>query len=178
MRRLRSARARWLGLALCSSVGASAVGGEPVPLAWRVLEVGLREGGIAAVALAPDGARLAVGGARGVVVRAGGPTFTSALRRGPVRDLAFLPPEIAAGALLVATDAGLYRVDADARVERLATGPGEAARAVSRIAVAPAAAAIASAEGAFVSRDGRRWQPLAGAFPSGGAGSLALRAAG
>jgi hypothetical protein len=46
---------------------------------------------------------------------------------------------------------------------------------VTRIATAPGFVAVATAAGAFVSSDARRWQRLSGAVPSGPASAIALR---
>jgi hypothetical protein len=77
-----------------------------------------------AAALAFDAAlgRLAVGDARGVWLREADGRVRRALGSGPVHDLAFT----AEGALLAATERGLYQIGVDGRVARRSLGPGGA----------------------------------------------------
>jgi hypothetical protein len=158
-------------LALWPLVARAAGAGELRPLQWRPAVVGLRARGVAALALEPGTGRLAVGDAQGVLIGRPGQVFRRVLHRGPVLDIAFLPE----GALLAATERGLYRIEGDAVSAQIAPGPGDRARAVRRIAAIPGLFAVATDGGLFVSRDGRAWQRLTGALPGGAATAVALR---
>jgi hypothetical protein len=136
---------------------------DPIRLEWRRLAATGAAEAVAALAVDARGARLAVGDARGVRLR---------------RDLAFLPEEIAPeGGLLVATEVGLYRVEADGRRAPSALAPGDAARNVHRISVSRTAVAVATDAGAFLSTDARRWQRVAAALPVQPAVAVAMREA-
>jgi hypothetical protein len=160
---------------LAAALALAGAAEPPAPeFAWRRVEGIASDDEPRALALAPDGARLAVGGERGAWLGNPGGSFARVLRRGPVNDLAFAPD----GALLAATDYGLYRVDAGGRVELRSPGIGAPARAIARIASAGGAVALATGDGVFVSRDARRWARLPGALPTGAASLVALRGAG
>lgn len=140
-------------------------------LAFRRVEAGVLGDAVAALALYPRDGSLAIGDARGVGVLRGGGAPRRILRRGPVRDLAFLP----AGELLVATGDGLYRLDAEGHGAPLSPGPGAAARDVRRIAVAADAQLVATGAGAFLSLDGVRWSRPSSRLPIAPARTVALR---
>ncbi len=142
-------------------------------LYWQRVASSTSGEGVSALAVEPGTGRLAIGDARGALIGANGEGFRRVLARGPVNDLAFLSE----GVLLAATDAGLFRVEDEGRVEALALGLGESARAAHRLAVAAGVVAAATAGGAFLSRDGRQWESLAGSLPSGAASAIALREA-
>jgi hypothetical protein len=146
---------------------------------FRPVAVGGRGDDARAVALDTRSDRLAVGDDAGVLLGPRAGPYSRVLRRGPVRDLAFLPDSVdPAGALLVATDRGLYRVVSETDARPVTPGMGELARQVLRIAVAPGAVAVATADGAYVSHDARLWKRLAGSVPSGPASAVALRSRG
>jgi hypothetical protein len=163
----------WLAtmLALWPSAARAAETSELPPLEWRSAVVGLRAKGVAALAAEPGTGRLAVGDEQGVLIGRPGRPFRRVLYRGPVLDLAFL----AEGALLAATERGLYRIEGDAGGVQLGPGPGEGARSVRRIAAIAGLVAVATDDGIFVSRDTRVWQRLTGALPGGAATAVALR---
>src|SRR5262245_34853689 len=120
--------------------GAEALG--PDSLRFAPLSGLERAEGATALAFDPAHGRLAVGDARGVWLREGDGRVRRALGAGPVHDLAFAQD----GALLAATERGLYRIAPDARVSRLSLGPGKAARA-RRVLVSPVALFVAGGEG-------------------------------
>ena len=168
--------------------GAAAPSGELLPsLTWRRVAEGVHGGPVSALAVRPGsseavgkGQQLAVGDALGVRVRKPSGGFARLLHRGPVLDLAFLPPQLLEGAgdagsgLLAATAVGLYRVAGDGvRVVRAA--PGDEARVVHRLGVVPSAVAVASDAGAFLSSDTRRWQRLSLRLPRAPSTAVALR---
>jgi hypothetical protein len=141
---------------------------------WGSVAVGVADDVVTALALDRSG-RLAVGDARGVAVGFPGSPMRRVPLRGEVRDLAFFGGDAEREpALLAATPFGLYRVSSDGRVESVAPGPGPAANAVTRIAIAGRVVAAATDAGAFVSADGSRWQRLSAELPSGPATAIAL----
>ena len=124
-----------------------------------------------ALALDATGSRLALGGERGV--RIVGAERSHEIPRAGVRDLAFLPD----GALLVATDDGVTRVDPDGRESRETLGPTET-RSVARIAAGANGFAAAATEVGVVLRDrAGRWERRA-ELPRAEATLVALRARG
>jgi hypothetical protein len=161
--------------ALLAGAAAPASGALEARFEWRAVAEGGHGEGVAALAVDASGLRLALGDAGGVRLADAAGGFRRLLNRGPVRDLAFLPPGVAEGAaLLAATDAGLYRVS-ERESAALAPAPGSEARSVHRIAVSPAAVALAADAGAFVSTDGRLWQRLSPQLPLAPASAVALR---
>jgi hypothetical protein len=165
-----------LGLSLLGT-GSSAVPVSAAPqIEWTRVLPGMRGSEATALAYDRETGRLAIGDSRGVLSSRSGELARRILHRGPVRDLAFVPgigPD--AGALLVATDAGAYRVEAQGRVLPLALGPGASSRPATRIAALPGIAALATASGVRISSDLTRWRPLSVALPSGPARAVALR---
>ncbi|MDH5566952.1 MAG: hypothetical protein OEY15_09830 [Myxococcales bacterium] len=163
-----------LALLLSQGLAAAALASDREPrVIWQ--RAALEASGEAARAVALDarGERVAIGGERGVLLGRPGASLERALRRGPVLDLAFLPD----AAVLVATAANVYRIGRDGGAERVRIGTGEAAHAVSRIAVGGNLIAVASGSGVHLSRDARVWHrpsPL----PRGAAGWVAVRARG
>ena len=129
---------------------------EPTALAWRSVDAPVRGGEISALAFDAASATLAIGDVRGVLVGrlAGG--FERRLRRGPVRDLAFLGGA-GGGSLLAATPRGLFLLAPDGAVSEVSPGPGPTARAANRLAVAGGWIGVATDDGVFFSRDARRW---------------------
>ena len=165
-----------LGLALAAAPPAS--GELAQRLVFRPLARGLHGQAVSALAIESASGRLAIGDSRGVLLGGAGGNFRRVMRRGPVRDLAFVSPASDAQqspVLLAATARGLYRIDAGSRVVSLATRPGQAANDVRRIAVAAGVAAVATGAGVFLSRDARRWERLSSTLPTGTASSVALR---
>jgi len=176
--RPRLARSRIaLVLALVSGSQSAAVAVQTLDatrgeLRWSALALGLSDDVASAIAIDRAG-RLAAGDARGVIVGVpSGPMRRVALRGG-VRDLAFWGPG-REPVLLAATELGLYRVASDGRVESIGPRPGADARNVARIAVAGGVAAVATADGAFVSVDAMHWQRISEDLPSGPASAVAL----
>jgi hypothetical protein len=168
----------WAPGAAADLAGASGASGDSAgerrPLVWRPATAGLRGAGAAALAVEPGGGRLAIGDVQGVRIGLPGQAFRRVLHRGPVLDVVFLPD----GALLAATEGGLYRIDPDSARgagPAIAPGPGAAARAVRRIAASSGVTAVATDDGVFVSRDTQQWQRLSGALPGGPASVVALR---
>jgi hypothetical protein len=146
-------------------------GAQPPELGWRV--VTQVAGATVALAFDPQTGRLAIGDARGLAIGTPGEALRRVTLRGPVRDVAFAGA--ASGRLLVATDAGLFRVDPEAGARSIALAPGHAARDVARIATQPGAAAVATADGVFVSADGLAWQRASRHWPTGAASAVSLR---
>jgi hypothetical protein len=141
-------------------------------LSWtRIAEAAPED---APTALASDGGgRLVVGGARGVRALSSGGVPETVLRRGPVRDLAFLED----GSLLVATAQGLYRVGEAGEIEREALSTDAVSRAVTRLAAARGLAVAATPRGVFLRRSDARWV-RAHALPSALVSLVALRGQG
>ena len=164
--RMRAASLAILVLILGRPAGAGAE-----EIAWRRSAELPRAAGAFALAVDAASGRIAVGDASGVLVLAADGRAARVLRRGPARDLAFL----AGGDLLAATEQGLYRIDAAGRPRRLVPAPG-ADRVPLRLAVAEGAVALATEDGAFLTRDTERWQRIAD-LPSGPVTAVALRPA-
>jgi hypothetical protein len=164
-----------LGRAEAVAASAGALDAPPrVEVRWRPVTVQVADDVVTALAL-DRGGRLAVGDARGVAVGLPGSPMRRVALRGEVRDLAFFGDDTdREPALLAATPLGLYRVLPDGRVESIAPGPGPDAKDVARIAVADRVVVAATAAGAFVSTDGKRWQRLSEELPSGPATAIAL----
>ncbi len=177
MERLALAFAAALSAIAVPSLPARAEGasdGPPVgspPLAWRRIAELPRARGATAIAVDPGTGNVAVGDASGVLRVQPDGRLGRVLRRGPARDLAYLP----SGDLLAATEQGLYRIDAGGRSREVALAPGSAKRPV-RLSAARGAVAVATEDGAFLSHDGERWRPIGG-LPSGPVAAVALRAA-
>jgi hypothetical protein len=172
MHRFRAGAFASLALALSGEPATAAP--EPTALAWRSLAAPVRGGEIAALAFDPASGTLALGDLRGVLVGTPDGSFERRLRRGLVRDLAFIG-DAGGTSLLAATTRGLFLVEASGAVVEVSPGPGAAARAGNRIAVAAGWIAVASDDGVFLSRDARRWLRPATAFPAGPATAVALR---
>jgi hypothetical protein len=143
----------------------------PAPVAWRRLAELPRARGATALAVDPASGDVAVGDASGVLRVKPDGRLVRVLRRGSALDLAYL----ASGDLLAATEQGLYRIDASGRSREVAPAPG-AARRPLRLSTARDAVAVATQDGAFLSRDGQRWSRIDG-LPSGPVAAVALRAA-
>ena len=147
---------------------------EAAALVWRSVAAPVRGGEIAALAFDRASGRLALGDLRGVLVGPPGGSFERRLRRGLVRDLAFIR-DAGGVSLLAATARGLFLVEPGGAVVEVSPGPGATARAGNRLAVAGDWIAVASDDGVFLSRDARRWVRPATAFPAGPATAVALR---
>jgi len=156
-------------LRLAADAAPDPVGHRPF-LAWQRLALEGGDEAASALAFEPRTGRVAVAAARGAFVATPGAIAARVLRRGPVNDVAFLPDQ----QLLAATFGGLYLVESAGTVSRLRVGAGEAANAVTRIAVGPGLVAVASGSGVHASRDGRQWQRLV-ALPLGAAGWVVAR---
>src|SRR4030095_7193723 len=102
-------------------------------------------GAAEAVAVDPRSGRIAVGGERGVALGAPGAPLERVLARGPVHDLVFERD----GALLAATEVGLFRIEAVDRVRVERVGTGDAARQVRALAVSGNAVVAATGAGVF-----------------------------
>jgi len=152
------------------SIGAE----EPTALVWRSVAAPVRGGEIAALAFDRASGRLALGDLRGVLVGPPDGSFERRLRRGLVRDLAFIR-DAGGVSLLAATARGLFLLEPSGGVVEVSPGPGVAARAGNRLAIADGWIAVASDDGVFLSRDARRWLRPATAFPAGPATAVALR---
>jgi hypothetical protein len=142
---------------------------------WDPVAMSVRGEDVTSLDFQPRTDRVAIGTRRGVVAGRLGEAFARGLRRGPVRDVAFLAGvRLPQGALLAATDDGLHRIDHSGAVT-FSPGTGESARVAGRIAVANGAVAVATAGGAFASTDTLRWQSLSTSLPAGAATAIALR---
>jgi hypothetical protein len=135
---------------------------------WELAAEAAGAGPPEALAVDATGERIAVGDRRGVLVGSGAGSLTRILHRGPVQDVVFLPD----GNLLAATARGLFHLDAEGRVSDRTPAPG--ARDVARVASAGDWIAVATAGGAYVSRDLRGWRRLDAELPSGAAQALAF----
>jgi hypothetical protein len=144
---------------------------------WRLLATSDAARTASAVAADADSGALAFGDSHGVFALESDGRTRMLLRRGPVSDLAPIPPMPGERAplWLAATARGLYRIDSEGRVAALALGPGVAAKGIARIAAARGLTAAAGEDGVFISGDGTHWQRLDG-LPAGAAQALALRA--
>jgi hypothetical protein len=154
--------------------GRASLASPPAEMVWRHLEAPVRGGEIAALAFDPASATLALGDPRGVLVGPREGPFERRLRRGPVRDLAFIR-DAGGASLLAATARGLFLVEPSGSAVEVSPGPGAPARAGNRVAVAAGWIAVATDDGVFLSRDARRWQRPANAFPAGPASAVAMR---
>jgi len=165
-----------LGLSLLGTGSPAVPVSAAAPIAWERVLSGVKGSEATALAYHRETGRLAIGDSRGVLSSRSGEIARRILHRGPVRDLAFVPDVgPGAGALLVATDAGVYRVEADGRASSLTLGPGASRGPATRIAVLPGIAALATASGVRISQDLERWSPLSATLPSGPARGVALR---
>jgi hypothetical protein len=163
-----------VGLVLASLLlsASAALASESPPPRWAHAASPWPGDVVHALALDASRERLAFGGERGVRIVGGGSEVE--LARGPVRDLAFLP----GGALLVATDDGVYRIDPGGGHTREPIGPGAESRRVSRIAAGPGGVAAAATEAGVALRDASgRWSRRA-ELPLRPALFVALRARG
>jgi len=159
-------------LAALGLVRAAAATAQLPALDWSPVVAPVRGGEIAALAFDATRGTLAIGDVRGALVGPLAGPFERRLRRGPVRDLVFLDGD----ALLAASARGLFLIEAGGSVSEVSPGPGPAARAATRLAVAGGWIAVATDDGVFFSRDARRWQSATNGFPAGAASALALRA--
>jgi hypothetical protein len=159
-------------LAALLAVAARPSGADP-GVRWERVPSLADAGAGAALATHEASGRLAFGDARGVLVGEGPSALRRVARRGPVRDVAFLPD----ATLLVATERGLFHVDRDGRETDRSPAPGTRARGVARVAAAGGLVVAATGAGAFVSRDARTWQRVDAGLAEGAADALALRAA-
>ena len=156
---------------LASLLAAGATAAEaPEVSPQRFAPVGGLDRAQDASALAVDAARgrLAAGDARGVWLREADARVRRALGSGPVHDLAFT----AEGALLAATERGLYEIGLDARVVRRPLGPGAAARAL-RVLPTRVGTFVASSDGILAAAPNGAFRPLDGALPGGEVTALA-----
>lgn len=152
-------------------VDAAPARGAPPGRAWSLApDPVAADGGLRAVAVGPAGA-VAAGDARGLLVRLDGAWRRIPLR-GAVSDVAFAPD----GALWIASDEGLFRLAADPaaaaagwRLVAHPVAPGDAARVVVRVAARAGALAVATQDGVYWSRDGRRFARVEGGFAEGDA---------
>ena len=176
MSRLFPYRRAGSALALLALAGHSARAEPALPaVIWDPVAMGVRGEEVTSLGFQAQSDRVAIGTRRGVVAGRLGEAFARALRRGPVRDVAFVAGvRLAQGVLLASTDDGLHRIDDDG-VATFSPGTGESARVAGRIAVANGAVAVATAAGAFASTDTRSWQSLSTSLPAGAATAIALR---
>jgi len=154
-------------------VGATpaALAALPPAIRFEAEATGREALGVSALAFDAARSRLAFGDGRRVTLRGSDGAFVVASRRGPVTALAFA----ADGALLAGSSQGLDRIDTDGRRTACELGPGEAGAAVAALAAGGGFVAVGTARGAFVSRDARRFVPLAD-LPAGPVDAVALRA--
>lgn len=162
---------RPIALAALAWCAAAAPAAAAPPLQWERAPVARAAAEVRALAFDPASGRLALGDARGVLLRdADGASHPLSLRA-PVRALVFGQD----GALLIGSERGLYRLDADGRIEERSPSLGEAARRVRDLDAIGVVVAAATDDGVFLSRDARHWQSLGGALPAGAALAVALR---
>ncbi len=161
----------------CSAAAAAPASGLAFHGDWRLLETGDAARTASALAIHARSGAIVFGDAHGVFALEADGNTRLRLRRGPVRDLAFLDAQSQAAppALIAATARGLYHLDAEGRATAVSLGPGAAARGIARLAVAPGLIAAAGEDGVFVSANGIRWRRLDG-LPAGPAQAVALRA--
>jgi len=141
---------------------------------WQELGRAALEDGARAVAFHAESGRLAVGDARGVAVGPPQGPLRRTGARGAARDLAAL----ADGSWLLASERGLFRIDAEGRAAELVPGPADGAT-IARVAAAGGVLAAAGEDGVVLARDTapwRSWRRLPGAVPSHPAAAVALRA--
>jgi hypothetical protein len=161
-------RSSLLLAALAALAAAGAAASAPDPLSLEPVPGLERAEGASALAADEARGRLAVGDARGVWLREADGRVRRALGSGPVLDLAFT----AEGALLAATERGLYEIGLDARVVRRALGPGKAGRA-RRVLPTPAGLFVASDDGVLAAARAAPFRPLDGMLPDGETTALA-----
>jgi hypothetical protein len=172
---LRLAAPRVPGLlvaALLAGAGVRAAAPQLPEVAWRSRSglPGIRDA--EALALEPASGRIALGDARGVWLLEGEAAPRRVLGRGPVRDLLFRP----GGALLAATDRGLYRIEPEGRVRYLRLGRGRGSRA-RRLAASGPAVVVGTEDGLYASQGGESFERLDAVLPGGPVDAVALRPA-
>ena len=168
---------RALGAALCALTWLSSGSRASAEVRWRSVPTHGAEFGLTSVAFDPASDRIAVGSPRGLYAGDASGVFDFVAGRSAVRDLAFLGIEGEPHVLFAATNRGVYRIAAGGRSGPTAPGPGDGARDVYRITVARrgVGVAVATAGGAFLSWDGRRWERLSPTHPTGPVDAVALR---
>ncbi len=153
-------RSRIAALAACG-IAALAAAGDLAAERWLPLEApaGI-DRAAEALAVDPGTGRIAVGGERGVALGPLEGPLVRVLTRGPVHDLVFER----SGALLAATEVGLYRIEAPDRVSTEDIATGDAARQVRALAMAGEVAIAATAAGVFerVTREPSLWRRVPG----------------
>ena len=158
----------WLGVPHAGAAESAPIGAGPPSRVWHWQladpTMAAREGALA-VAASPDG-RAAVGDGSGLRLRDARGVWRRLALSGAVRDLAYAPD----GSLWIASDDGLHRLAGD-RLETLVPAAGDAARRVLRVAPGARVVAVATEDGIFWSRDGRRFARVEGSF-----GAFASRA--
>ncbi len=140
-------------------------------------------GPIRALAASTNGDRLALGDPDGALLISL-PTLgreSESIRRwrrfagvGGVNDLHF----DSAGILWIASETGLWRLDAEGRLEDRSPGTGQAAHRVNRVRSAAGIQVVASDGGAFLARADSPWRRLDDGIPRGPVRGLALRVLG
>jgi len=175
---VHSTRFRKLAAAAAAGLLATGASGEG-PAGARWLRIDAPAGvdrAAEALAIDPGSGRLAVGGERGVAVGPLEGPLVRVLTRGPVRDLVFDGD----GALLAATDIGLYRIEAPDLVRAERVGTGETARSVRALAAVAGRVVAATDAGVFERGAGAEsavWQRVPG-LPFGEARRVAVVADG
>lgn len=150
--------------------GAPALAVELPAIAWRRDESFPDLSAPAAVAYHAPSATLAAGDERGVVLRRGDAAPRRVRTRGSVRDLLF----DAQGTLWAATDDGLWRIDAEGRLEDRSPQAGEEARRVLRVSALGESLAVATGGGVYWTVGGDRWERVDGEAESGVPTAVAL----
>jgi hypothetical protein len=166
------------GSSLLTGHARAVVHSPPPRFEWRRIQLANDGGAVFAVAHDAAGEQLAVGDAQGLLLRAmrhpksGDDAWRRYAATGPVRDLHFG----GAGDLWIASDQGLWLLDANGRLQSRAPAPGEDARLVHRVTGVPGLLVVSTAAGAFVSPDGESWQRVREGVPRAAVRATAVRA--
>jgi len=162
-----------LVLHACGAAGSAWTEAEVASWRWRHVPLpadGTGRGVVAVASFPGAPERFAVAHEDGVSLGSGAAGFALAARVRGVRDLAFESD----GSLWIASLSGLWHLSPEGQLSARSPAPGERANAVHRIVVGARVRIAGSEGGAWLSRDGRRWQRLSKALPSGPVTAVAL----
>jgi hypothetical protein len=158
-----------LGLLAGVALARAAAAGEAPELEWRRVAGPGTRGDALAVAAGTGGEPVAVADADGVWTRRGG-RWQRADVRGAIRDLAVG----ADGAVWIAGERGLLRLEPSGRVADRSPGAGARDRDLARVAAAGGAVAAAGAGGLFVGPEAGPLASVRDGLPGGPVDAIAL----
>jgi hypothetical protein len=165
----RARRILGIGLVAGAALARAGAAGEAPGVDWRRVAGPGTRGDALAVAAGQAGEPIAVADAEGVWLRRGGRWQRSDVR-GAVRDLAIG----ADGAVWIAGERGLLRLDPSGRVEDRSPGAGARDRDLARVAAAGGVVAAAGAGGVFVGPQAGPLSAVRDGLPAGAVDAIAL----